>query len=50
MGVEKFQGLAQGYAKYRPSYPEKLYQFLYSNLGFSRADRIADIGAGTGIF
>ena len=29
MSIEKFQSLAQEYAKYRPSYPEELYRFLY---------------------
>ncbi len=50
MSTEKFQGMAHEYAKYRPSYPENLYQFLYNNLNFSHQKIIADIGAGTGKF
>jgi 16S rRNA A1518/A1519 N6-dimethyltransferase RsmA/KsgA/DIM1 with predicted DNA glycosylase/AP lyase activity len=50
MNIDKFQGMADEYAKYRPSYPECLYQFLCKSLNFSHNKIIADIGAGTGKF
>ena len=34
-------------SKYRPSYPEKLIDWLYD---MTNAEAVADIGAGTGIF
>lgn len=50
MNEEKFSGMADVYAKYRPAYAASLYDFLYSELGFSTQSTIADIGAGTGKF
>lgn len=47
MNEDKFNSKADNYAKYRPSYPEKLIDFLYEQTG---AGIVADIGAGTGIF
>lgn len=47
MNEEKFSGKAQLYAKYRPSYPNALLDWLYEQ---TKAQRVADIGAGTGIF
>lgn len=47
--TQKFTGKADIYAKYRPSYPVEAVKFI---LGKIHADepKIADIGAGTGIF
>ena len=45
-----FSGKADIYAKYRPGYPQALFDHLYTNICFSAASTIADIGAGTGIF
>ena len=50
MNEERFTGKAELYKKYRPSYPQELFDYLYSDLGFSKESVIADIGAGTGIF
>lgn len=50
MNEDKFTGKADVYAKYRPSYPDALLDFLYAERGFSDAASIADIGAGTGIW
>ena len=50
MSTDKFTGMAQEYAKYRPAYPENLYKFLYHSLDFSQQKILADIGAGTGKF
>lgn len=48
--IQKFTGKAQGYEKYRPSYPGELLDYLYGEAGFSPESTIADIGAGTGLF
>lgn len=50
MNEEKFTGKASVYAKFRPTYPEALFKYLYTEVGFEKAATIADIGAGTGIF
>ena len=47
MNEEKFSGKADNYDKYRPSYPSELVDWLYS---LTRAEAVADIGAGTGKF
>ncbi len=47
MNEEKFSGKADNYDKYRPSYPSELTDWLYS---LTRAQAVADIGAGTGKF
>ena len=47
MNEEKFTGKADFYDKYRPSYPDSLIDWLYEK---TKADTIADIGAGTGKF
>jgi SAM-dependent methyltransferase len=49
MNEERFTGLADIYAKYRPSYPDDLIHYLYSEVGLSENSVIADIGSGTGI-
>ena len=48
--TNKFTGIAENYAKYRPSYSEEFIEYLYTEAGFNSASIIADIGAGTGIF
>ncbi|MCR8643133.1 class I SAM-dependent methyltransferase [Paenibacillus sp. N1-5-1-14] len=50
MNEEKFSGKAEDYMRYRPSYPEELLDYLYSEVGFNQAHSVADIGAGTGIW
>ena len=47
MNEDKFSGKAGLYAKYRPSYPDELINWLFER---TNAETIADIGAGTGIF
>lgn len=47
MNEEKFTGKAGIYAKYRPSYPAVLVDRLYN---LTKAEAVADIGAGTGKF
>lgn len=48
--VDRFTHVAELYAKYRPGYPKELFDFLYTDGGFSAQSTIADVGAGTGIF
>lgn len=47
MNEEKFTGKADLYDKYRPSYPKELIDWLYDK---TKAETVADIGAGTGKF
>lgn len=47
MNENKFTGKAELYSKYRPSYPERLIDWLYET---TNAKAVADIGAGTGVF
>jgi ubiquinone/menaquinone biosynthesis C-methylase UbiE len=46
----RFSSLADDYARYRPSYPAELLDWLEREAGLKRADRVADLGCGTGIF
>lgn len=47
MNEDRFTGKAQVYAKFRPSYPAALVDWLYK---MTAAENVADIGAGTGKF
>lgn len=47
MNEERFTGKAGYYAKFRPSYPSAVVDRLYE---LTRAEKVADIGAGTGKF
>jgi len=44
-----FSGDAEDYAKYRPSYPPKIAQFLKKEYGLQSEHIIADVGSGTGL-
>jgi SAM-dependent methyltransferase len=46
----RFTNRVDAYVKYRPSYPKEAIDYLYETVGFKRRSKIADIGAGTGIF
>jgi SAM-dependent methyltransferase len=46
--TERFSDRVDAYARYRPSYPPELLDFLYET-GVPRGAAFADIGAGTGI-
>ena len=48
-GIHMFFGKAEGYEKYRPSYPRALIDYYYRELGISSDSIIADVGAGTGL-
>ena len=47
MNEEKFTGKSEIYDKFRPSYPDSLVDRLYET---TNAQKVADVGAGTGIF
>ncbi len=49
-GLEYCSTRVENYIKYRPCYPKRLVDFLYTEGGFSRESVIADIGSGTGLF
>lgn len=44
-----FSSRVQNYAKYRPSYPSSIINFLHEVIGLNKESIIADIGSGTGI-
>ena len=47
MNEGKFTGIADLYSKFRPTYPVELIDWLYER---TKAETVADIGAGTGKF
>ncbi len=48
--TERFSGKGEIYAKARPKYSEKLFEYLKENYGLTEDSIVADIGSGTGIF
>jgi len=49
MNETKFNGMGKVYAKYRPTYPQALIDYLCTYIGVTKDGVIADIGSGTGI-
>lgn len=49
MNEDIFNGIANIYDKYRPTYPHALFTYLCSDVGMNVSDVVADIGSGTGI-
>jgi SAM-dependent methyltransferase len=47
--LERFSERVEDYAKYRPSYPDSLLDYLDSKVGALQGLHVADIGSGTGI-
>jgi ubiquinone/menaquinone biosynthesis C-methylase UbiE len=45
----RFSGMAGGYARYRPGYPETLVDRVLADAGVGSGDLVADVGCGTGI-
>jgi len=46
---ERFAGAASGYARFRPSYPDALVDWVLEEAAVRSGDRVADVGCGTGI-
>jgi ubiquinone/menaquinone biosynthesis C-methylase UbiE len=46
---ERFRGAAEGYARFRPAYPEALVDWVLAEAAVRSGDRVADVGCGTGI-
>ncbi|MDE6846424.1 MAG: class I SAM-dependent methyltransferase [Lachnospiraceae bacterium] len=49
MNEQIFTGVGEIYAKYRPTYPAALIQYLSEDVGLNVNSIVADIGSGTGI-
>lgn len=49
MNENKFDGMGNIYAKFRPNYPKAFIDFLFTDLNLPKNCVFADIGAGTGI-
>ncbi|MEX2242372.1 MAG: class I SAM-dependent methyltransferase [Fimbriimonadaceae bacterium] len=47
---ERFSDRVEDYAKYRPGYPEGLFDLLGRECGLREGCAVADLGSGTGIF
>jgi ubiquinone/menaquinone biosynthesis C-methylase UbiE len=45
----RFTGLAENYAKYRPSYPAAAIDFILTHCALGPHSHLADVGCGTGI-
>ena len=45
----RFTGLAETYARFRPSYPPHAIDFIMARCGLSLDSRLVDVGCGTGI-
>jgi SAM-dependent methyltransferase len=46
----RFSSRVEDYLRYRPRYPDALYDFLRTELGITAGRAVADLGSGTGIF
>src|SRR5207249_1618797 len=47
--VDRFRGLAGGYAAHRPDYPDASVDFILTRAGLTSRSRVVDVGSGTGI-
>jgi SAM-dependent methyltransferase len=47
---ERFSDRVEDYAKYRPGYPDGLFDLLAGECGLRKGCVVADLGSGTGIF
>ena len=48
--TKRFSDRVSDYVKYRPSYPEAVFEYISEDFGLNKGSVIADIGSGTGIF
>jgi ubiquinone/menaquinone biosynthesis C-methylase UbiE len=49
-GTSRFSNRARNYAKFRPGYPDQLFDFMEAKLQLKQTYKIVDIGSGTGLF
>lgn len=49
MYEKRFDGKGEIYARFRPTYPKAMLDYLYTKGGMHAGSVIADVGAGTGI-
>lgn len=49
MYEKRFDGKGEIYARFRPTYPKAMLDYLYTKGGMRAGSVIADVGAGTGI-
>jgi ubiquinone/menaquinone biosynthesis C-methylase UbiE len=47
--VSRFAGLADVYARHRPSYPDEAVRAVIARVGLTRSSLLVDVGCGTGI-
>src|SRR5438093_11286213 len=47
--VSRFSGLADAYARHRPSYPDETIRAVIARAGLGRSALLVDVGCGTGI-
>jgi SAM-dependent methyltransferase len=47
--TQRFSDRVENYIRWRPSYPEGLFQILADEAGLKQSSTVADIGSGTGI-
>ncbi len=45
----RFTGLASGYARHRPGYPDSVLSYLTRRTGLCRGAQVVDVGSGSGI-
>ncbi|GAB1155374.1 hypothetical protein YWY31_13990 [Paenibacillus illinoisensis] len=45
---ETFNSIANEYEKYRPTYPNEMYNDIFDYSNLDREDKILEIGCGTG--
>src|SRR6267154_2416913 len=48
--TSRFSDRVENYIRYRPGYPVEVLEILKSECGFTRANVVADIASGTGIW
>ena len=48
--TKRFSDRVNDYVKYRPPYPEAVFEYMGADFGLNEGSVIADVGSGTGIF